>query len=108
MRVLGRLGDKIFTTYSTQVAPGKIESKHTIAGGTGKYTGITGEWTGVRKELRPPVEGQFVTTIAYALSLKTSVYVRSRLGLCDTIKTGMGLFTDRAILTMIKVMKNAP
>jgi hypothetical protein len=40
--------------------------------------------------------------------LKTSVYVPPRLGLGDTIRTGMGLFTDRAMSGMLKAMKNAP
>ena len=40
--------------------------------------------------------------------LKTSVYIPARLGMADTIKTGMGLFTDRAMSSMIKGMKNAP
>ena len=48
-------GDKVFTTYSVVSAqtPGTAISKHTIAGGTGKYTGITGEWVGTRHRCGP-------------------------------------------------------
>jgi hypothetical protein len=51
-------GDNIFSTFSVVdgETPGTFMSKHTIAGGTGKYNGITGEWLGTRHPLRPPVE----------------------------------------------------
>jgi hypothetical protein len=60
-------GDKIFTTFSAGngEVPGTVVSKHTIAGGTGKYTGITGEWVGTRHPLRPPIEGQIMTVLVY-------------------------------------------
>jgi hypothetical protein len=51
-------------------APGTVVSKHTIAGGTGKYTGITGEWVGTRHPLRSPIEGQIMTVIVYKGSYK--------------------------------------
>lgn len=37
--------------------------------------------------------------------LKSKVYIPPRLGLGDTIRTGMGLFTDRAMSDMLKAIK---
>jgi hypothetical protein len=64
--------DKVFTTYSvvSGETPGTVLSKHTIAGGTGKYSGITGEWMGTRHPLRSPVEGQIMTVLVYKGSYK--------------------------------------
>ena len=60
-------GDKFFTTFAvvSGETPGTVRSKHTIAGGTGKYSGITGEWIGARHPLRPLVEGQIMTVLVY-------------------------------------------
>jgi len=46
-------GDKFYTSFAvvTGETPGTVRSKHTVAGGTGKYSGITGEWIGARQEL---------------------------------------------------------
>jgi hypothetical protein len=65
-------GDKIFSTFSvvSGETSGTFMSKHTIAGGTGKYNGITGEWLGTRHPLRPPVEGQIMTVLVYKGSYK--------------------------------------
>lgn len=65
-------GDKIFSTFSVVngETTGTFMSKHTIAGGTGKYSGITGEWLGTRHPLRPPVEGQIMTVLVYKGSYK--------------------------------------
>lgn len=61
-------GDKLFTTTSS--TKGDIGTKHTLAGGTGKYTGITGGWTSVRRSLRSPIEGQGIVVITYKGSYK--------------------------------------
>lgn len=65
-------GDKLFTTYSSRTGdmPGTVISKHTLAGGIGKYTGIVGEWEGVRRSLRSPVEGQGISVVVYKGSYK--------------------------------------
>ena len=65
-------GDKIFSTYSASSGetPDTVGSHHTIAGGTGKYTGISGEWVGTRRSLRSPVEGQAISVIVYKGSYK--------------------------------------
>jgi hypothetical protein len=65
-------GDKFFTTVSSKNGeiPGTVVSKHTLAGGTGKYTGIVGEWVGIRRSLRSPVEGQALAVIVYKGSYK--------------------------------------
>jgi hypothetical protein len=64
--------DKIFSTFSVSngETPGTVASHHTVAGGTGKYTGITGNWVGTRRSLRSPVEGQVVAVIVYKGSYK--------------------------------------
>jgi hypothetical protein len=60
-------GDKLFTTTSSTKGeiPGTVSTKHTLAGGTGKYTGITGGWTGARRSLRSPIEGQGISAVTY-------------------------------------------
>jgi len=60
-------GDKLFTTTSSKTGetPGTTVTKHTLAGGTGKYTGIVGEWEGIRRSLRSPVEGQSISVVVY-------------------------------------------
>src|SRR5262249_28761664 len=65
-------GDKIFSTFSVSggETPVTVASHHTVAGGTGKYTGISGEWVGARRSLRSPVEGQVVAVIVYKGSYK--------------------------------------
>jgi hypothetical protein len=65
-------GDKVFTTFLVVngETPGTVMSKHTIAGGTGKYSGVAGEWVGTRHPLRPPVEGQIMTVLVYKGSYK--------------------------------------
>lgn len=40
--------------------------------------------------------------------LKSKVYIPPRLGLGDTLRTGMGLFVDRAMTDMLKAIKSAP
>jgi hypothetical protein len=65
-------GDKVFTTYSVVggETPGTFRTKHIIAGGTGKYSGIIGDWVGTRHPLWPLVEGQIMTVIVYKGSYK--------------------------------------
>ena len=65
-------GDKLFTTASVTKGeiPGTTIAKHTLAGGTGKYTGITGGWTGVLRPLRFPIEGQGIAAVTYKGSYK--------------------------------------
>jgi hypothetical protein len=65
-------GEKLFTTYTVAKGelPGTAVSKHTLAGGTGKYTGIAGGWDGVRRSLRSPIEGQGVSISTYKGSYK--------------------------------------
>jgi hypothetical protein len=46
-------------------------------------------------------------TVTPPYVVKTSIYMPPLLGLGDTIRTGMGLFTDRAMLAMIEAMKDA-
>ena len=65
-------GDKIFSTFSVsnEETPGTVASHHIVAGGTGKYTGITGNWVGTRRSLRSLVEGQVLAVIVYKGSYK--------------------------------------
>ena len=65
-------GDKLFTTTSSKTGetPGTVVTKHTLAGGTGKYTGIVGGWEGIRRSLRSPVEGQSISVVVYKGSYK--------------------------------------
>ena len=57
-------------TIDVKNPDGTVASHHTVAGGTGKYTGITGNWVGTRRSLRSPVEGQVVAVIVYKGSYK--------------------------------------
>ena len=54
-------GDKFYTTLSFVASNADTSAaKQTIVGGTGKYSGITGGWDVVRRQHRPPAQGEGV------------------------------------------------
>ncbi|WP_233804887.1 hypothetical protein [Paraburkholderia sp. HP33-1] len=55
-------GDKVFTTF--------VVGTHTLIGGTGKYTGITGAASFTVNMLRPPAEGTHADVVDHKVSWK--------------------------------------
>ena len=66
-------GDKVVAAVTAKASdtPGTAATtKLILAGGTGKYTGIVGEWEGTRRSIRFPVEGQGLVATTYKGSYK--------------------------------------